>query len=143
MALGVKFYVNSVDIESYGCITSWDGILSEGPVKGDVIEQDWLPGAIWQQGPPKVYSFEVPIAFKPSDIVNPELYSAVLALDAIKTWRGPLLTLERRVPISATTHRRQTASGVLVSDLNPRVQAGRFANVTLVFQQLSGIWATI
>lgn len=141
--LGVKFYVNGTDIEALGCITSWDGILSEGPIRGDVIEQDWVAGAIWQQGMPKVYSFDVPIAFKPSSVVDPELYSAVLALDTIKSWRGPLLTLERRLPVSETTHRRQTASGVLVSDLNPRVQAGRFMTATLVIQQLSGSWVTI
>ena len=143
MSPPVRFYVNGTEISTLACVTSWDGIMSEGPIRGDVIEQDWLPGAIWQQGPAKVYSFEVPIAFRPSNVVNPELYDAVVALDTIKTWRGPLLALERWLPVSSTILRRQTASGILVSDLNPRVQAGRFATVTLVFQNTSGVWSTV
>lgn len=143
--MAVKFYVNSVDIETLGCVESWDGILAEGPIRGDVIEQDWVDGAIWQQGKVKTYSFEVPLTFH-TNVVNPLLADAILALDTIKTWRGPLLNFERRVPnnpADVTSYRRQTSQGVLVSDLAPRVQAGRFVSVTLVFQNTKAVWTTV
>lgn len=138
------FFVNSTDIETLGCLQSLDGIYSEGPVRGDIIEQDWRPGAIWQRGEPATYSFDVPLALRSPNLAYPHLYDPLWVIDVIKTWRGPVLTLERRVPLAGGSgFRRETCQAVLVSQLQPTVLGAKFITVPLVFQNLSGTWAVI
>lgn len=137
------FFVESTDIETLGCLQSIDGIFSEGPIRGDIIEQDWLPGAIWQRGEPGTYSFDVPLALSSPDPAHPYLYDPMWVVDVIKTWRGPQLTLERRVPLSGGTFRRETCQAVLVSPLPPNILGAKFARVVLVFQNLSGQWNVV
>lgn len=145
MATPLRFFIEGTDVSTLGCITSWDGILSEGPINADIIEQDWRDGATYQQGRPKVYSFDVPLSFY-TDVLSPELADAITALATIKTWRGPVLNVERRLPKrvgGVITTVREIAEAVLVSDLQVRVQAGRFASTTLIFQNLDGRWTQL
>lgn len=131
------FKVGALDVENYGCIQSWDGILSEGPYGGDLIEQDWVAGAEWVPGPRKVYSFDVPLLL---DAMT--LDANLMSLDTIKSWQGNTQTLSRIFTINSTV-RTQTCSGVMVSDVQPNVLVGKFIKITLIFQNLSGLWTTV
>jgi hypothetical protein len=131
------FRVSATDVETYGCIQSWDGILSEGPYKGDLLEQDWVAGAEWVGGPRKVYSFDVPILLD-ADTLDANLVS----LDAIKAWHGNTYTLYRIFTVNSVV-RTQVCTGVMVTDVQPNVLAGKFIKITLVFQNLSGYWYTV
>lgn len=145
MATPLRFFIDSTDLGTLGCITSWDGILSEGPINADIIQQDWRDGAEYQQGHPKVYSFEVPLTFH-TDVLDPELADAVTALGTIKDWRGPILHAERQLPKrvgGVITTVREVADVVMVSDLQVRVQAGRFVSTVLVMQNLDGRWTPL
>lgn len=139
-----KFFVQGRDIEELGCLTSWDGIMSEGTIGGDVIELDWQDGAVWQRGTYKVYSFEVPLTFY-TDTLNPKVSDAWQALQTIRKWRETsVLQVERRYYVgSESTPRREIANAVLVSELSPKVQFGKFVSIVLVFQQLSGSWTLV
>jgi hypothetical protein len=132
---------------SIGCVTDWAGLLSEGPIGGDIIEQDWVDGAIWQMGPNKTYSFDVPFTALVTDTVNPniwESYGTTTGIGLLKTFRGPLLTLRREFydKLGALV-RREQAAGVLVTDLAPRVGIGRVISTTCVFQNISGKWIAV
>jgi hypothetical protein len=128
-----------------GCIEDWAGILSEGAIGGDIIEQDWVDGAIWQQGMHKTYSFDVPFTALVSDAINPNIWDSYdHGIDVLKTFRGPLLTLRREFFDSAgTLARREQAAGVLVTDLAMKVGIGRVLNTVAIFQQLSGKWTVV
>jgi hypothetical protein len=128
-----------------GCIEDWSGILSEGPVAGDIIEQDWVSGAFWQEGPKKTYSFDVPFTALVTDTVNPNIWESYLAgIDVLKAFRGPLLTLRREFfSKTGARVRREQAAGVLVTDLAVKVGIGRVISTVAVFQQLSGAWAPV
>ena len=122
------FLVNSTDVEaSIGCISSWDGIMSEPKYKGDLIEMDWVAGATWQQGPVETHSFEVPIAITGATFTT------------VAGWAGQSLTLTRRRTVGVTNV-SQTCTAILASAIEPRIQ-GRTIRVVLVFQVLSGGWA--
>jgi hypothetical protein len=129
-----RFYVNAVDVETVGCITSFDGIFSEGPISGDLLSFDWVDGALWVQGPRKTYTFDVPLS-----LTGPDFPDTQASLDIIKTWRGTPLTLTRKY-YSGLTLKSETCSAVLVSELNPTFQLLRFGLVPLIFQNLSGKW---
>ena len=60
----------------FGCIEDWSGILSEGPISGDIIEQDWVDGAIWQQRCAKTYSFDVPFTGSRYNPINPNIWDS-------------------------------------------------------------------
>ena len=125
-----------------GCIENWAGILSEGPIGGDIIEQDWVDGAIWQQGPNKTYSFDVPFTALVSDTVNPNVWDSYdHGIDVLKTFRGPLLTLRREFfDSTGALVRREQAAGVLVTDLSLQVGIGRVLSTSAIFQNMSGKW---
>jgi hypothetical protein len=129
-----RFYVGATDVETIGCITSFDGIFSEGPYGGDLLEFDWVAGALWVQGPKRTYTFDVPLSLS-----GPTYADTQAALTTIKTWRGTPLTLTRKYT-SGVTAKVETCSAVLVSELNPTLQLLRFGLVPLLFQNLSGTW---
>ena len=129
-----RFYVGTTDVETIACITSFDGIFSEGPYGGDLLEFDWVPGAIWVQGPKRTYTFDVPLSLS-----GPTYPDTQLALSTIKGWRGTPLTLTRKY-YSGLTLKSETCSAVLVSELNPTFQLLRFGIVPLLFQNLTGGW---
>jgi len=130
---------------SFGCIEDWSGILSEGPIAGDIIEQDWVPGAIWQRGPAKTFSFDVPFTALVSTPTNPNIWDSYSnGMAALKLYRGPLLTLRREFYDTVGTRvMREQAAGVLVTDLAMKVGIGRVLNTACVFQHLSGEWLEV
>jgi hypothetical protein len=130
---------------SIGCIEDWSGILSEGPIAGDIIEQDWVDGAIWQRGPSKTFSFDVPFTAMSPDTVNPNIWESWgNGIWTLKQFRGPLLTLRREFyDKTGVMVRREQAAGVLVTDLALKVGIGRVISSTAVFQNLSGTWTAL
>lgn len=130
--------------DSVGCITDWSGILSEGPIKGDIIEMDWLDGAEYQQGPAKPYSFDVPFAARVTNEVNPSIWDSYQAVLTIKPYRGPLLVMRREFyGALGTLQRAEQARGVLINDLTATVSIGRLITMPAVFQNLSGVWTVV
>lgn len=127
---------------NFGCIEDWSGLLSEGPIGGDIIQQDWVDGAIWQEGPNKTYSFDVPFTVLVSDPIDPNIHDALTGgIFRLKQYRGPLLTMRRDFyDNSGLLDRRDQALGVLVTDLALKVSIGRIISTVAVFQNLSGGW---
>jgi hypothetical protein len=130
-----RFYVNATDVETVGCIMSFDGIFTEGPYGGDLLEFDWQPGAVWIPGPKKTYTFDVPLS-----LAGPTYADTQAALTTIKLWRGQNLTLTRKY-MSGVTAKVETCTAVMISELSPTLQFMRFATVPLLFQNLSGGWS--
>lgn len=125
-----------------GCIGDWSGLLSEAPIAGDIIEQDWVAGAIWQEGEAKTYSFDVPFTARVSNAVNPNIWDSWNnGVRQLRLLRGPQLMLRRTFYDSAGAIVRQDqAAGVLVTDFQPKVGIGRVIEGVAVFQNLSGGW---
>lgn len=130
--------------DSIGYIEDWSGMLSEGPVGGDIIEQDWTDGALWQQGKSKTYSFDVPFtALVSTTLTEPNLWDSYSngGIELLKTFRGPQLTLRREfIDASGNLVRQEQAIAVLVTDLATTVGLGRVIHGVAVFQNLTGYW---
>lgn len=129
--------INGVDIREWAYITDASGLISNGPQKGDIIEQDWLPGAIWQKGPKGTYSFPVPVIMvsREEDVAQGQLHD-------LQAFVGDQVTLTRRLTRRgvdvAETCQAVMASAVQVSwDFDRRQQL----RAALVWQQLSGVWS--
>jgi hypothetical protein len=132
-----------VDFDTnFGCIEDWSGLLSEGPIGGDIIEQDWTEGALWQQGVSKTYSFDVPFTALVGNAVNPNIWDSYHnGIFRLKQYRGPLLTMRRDIyDDTGVLMERVQAVGVLVTDLSMKVGIGRVLSSVAVFQNLSGGW---
>lgn len=130
-----------LDFDSFACIERWDGILSEGPIKGDIIEMDWRDGAEWQRGPAKPYSFDVPFTCLVSVANNPNIWDSYSGFTVLKPYRGPLLILRREFyNTSGILVRADQTRGVLINDLPARIGVGRVVSGTAVFQNLGGAW---
>jgi hypothetical protein len=100
--------INSVDIRTWAYITNAEGLLSRAPQKGDLIEQDWVAGAIWQKGPKAAFTFEVPVVMKSRQ--------QDVAL-------GQLRALQAMVGDQKALTRRLTVNGVEVSETMQAVMA--------------------
>lgn len=125
------------DIATLAHITSFEGILSTGPVGGDLIEFDWTPGAVWQPGAARTYSFEVPVTMLSHD---PD--TALKQLRTMQGWVGVQRTLTRRLTVDGVDI-AETCQAVLASAIAVRWDfriRGKI-DATLVVQNLSGGWS--
>ena len=100
--------IDGTDIRTWAYITSAEGLLSEGPQKGDLIEQNWVDGAIWQQGPKGPWTFEVPVVMKSRQ--------QDVAL-------GQLRALQALVGVQRVLTRHLTVNGASVSETCQAVMA--------------------
>lgn len=128
-----------------GCIEDWSGILSEAPIGGDIIEQDWVDGAIWQQGESKTYTFDVPFTARVSNPIDPNIWDAWSGpMAVLRSFRGVQLTMRREFfDTSGALRARHQALGVLATGLTMKVSIGRVLGSALMFQNLSGGWVTV
>ena len=101
--------INGTDIQTWAAITRAEGLLTNPPHKGDVIESDWLDGAIWQKGPKGPWTFEVPIICRSSqqDI-------ALGQLRALQAFTGTQVTLTRRIVVNGSVV-SETCQAVMVN----------------------------
>ena len=129
--------INGTDIQTWCAITSAEGLLSNAPQKGDLIEQDWVDGAIWQKGPKAAYTFEVPVIMRSSN----QSY-AFAQLRALQAMVGDQKTLTRRLVINTTTV-DETCQAVMANAVQVGWDFSRRAQIraVLVWQNLSGGWA--
>lgn len=133
--------VDGVDLATWAMISSAEGLLSTGPIGGDVIERDWVPGAIWQPGPAKTYTFEVPWVMRSSQQATAmQLYRDLVA--ACKM--GQQVTLTRRLTVGVgLTQISETCQAVCASAVTVSWDFGRRAQFGAVttWQNLSGGWS--
>lgn len=59
--------IGALDISTVAYITDARGLLQNGPVRGDLIELDFVPGAVWEPGEFGTYSFLLPVLCKGAD----------------------------------------------------------------------------
>lgn len=162
--MSVKFYLKVGDAEdvddttgftdfeaAIGDITDWSGILTEGPIRGLLVEMDMLPGGQWVQGEAGVFSFDVPFVALRSDAECAPGDSDVDAwraygtgIPALKAFRGPTLVVAREfLDASGTVQLREQALAVLVNALPLTSNEGRSVDGVAVFQHLSGEWLEV
>jgi hypothetical protein len=129
--------INGTDVQTWCAITNADGLLSNAPQRADIIEQDWTAGAIYQAGPKKTYTFDVPVIMRSS-----QQDVALGQLRALQAYVGTQVTLTRRLVVNGATV-NETCQAVMVNAVQVQWDFARRAQVraVLVFQQLSGVWA--
>ena len=133
---GETLKIGATDLGLTAHITSWEGILTKGPQRGDLIELDFQPGAVWQAGQAAAYDFDVPLVMKSQDH-----NTAVKDALAIQALAGTQATITR-VFTSGTTTVTQTCTGIikeavpLAWDLGFRSRVGMVLTIT----NLSGTW---
>lgn len=128
--------INGVDIQTWCAITSAEGLLSNPPQKGDVIEQGWTDGAIWQKGPKGPYTFEVPVIMRSS-----EQDVALGQLRALQAMVGDQKTLTRRLVVNGVTI-NETCQAVMANAVQVNWSFAKRAQVraVLIWQALTP-WA--
>jgi hypothetical protein len=128
--------INGTDIRTWGYVMSAEGLLSEAPAKGDLVERDFADGAVWQPGPRGPYTFEVPVMMR-SRVTD----VALGQLRDLQAFIGVQVTLTRRLTVDGVDI-AETCQAVMVSA--PRV-VWDFSNrqridCVTVWQAL-GVWA--
>ena len=131
--------IGGTDLGTTAYITSWDGILMKPPTRGDLIELDFVAGAVWQQGQAGSYEFEIPLVMKSQDPAT-----AVKQATDIQALCSGAAQAIRREFYSGTTFVMQSCSGVINQaiplqwDLAMRSKVG----LVLIVTNLSGTWST-
>lgn len=133
--------INGVDVQTWCAITNAEGLLSDAPQKGDLIEGDWTPGASWQKGPKGVYSFPVPVIMR-----SAQQDVAFGQLRALQAYVGQQVTLTRRLvvdgaTVSETCQAVMTAAVQVQWELADRSEKKPSLRAVLVWQNLSAGWA--
>lgn len=125
--------INGTDIQTVCAITSAEGLLSNPPQRGDIIERDWVDGAVWQKGPKGTYTFEVPVIMRSS-----QQDVAFGQLRALQAMVGDQKTLTRRLVVNGVTV-NETCQAVMASAIHVRWAFERRAQVRaiLVWQALT------
>jgi hypothetical protein len=128
--------IDGTDIQTWAAIESAEGLLSNGPQRGDIIEQDWVAGAIWQPGPKGTYTFEVPVIMRSS--VQTVAFGQLRALQAMV---GTQKTLTRRLTVNGVVV-NETCQAVMANAVQIGWDFSRRAQIraVLVWQNLSGGW---
>lgn len=133
---GETLHIGGTNLSTTAHITSWEGILTEGPTRGELIELDFVAGAVWQGTLAGAYQFDVPLVMKSQDVPT-----AVAHAKAIQALRGTVTTVTRVYTTSAGTV-TETCQGIvsdalpLVWDLRQRNKIGLLLTIT----NLSGGW---
>jgi hypothetical protein len=129
--------IDGTDIRVIGAyITSAEGLLSEAPQKGDLLEFDFADGAVWVKGPKGPYTFEVPV------VMTSRVQDVALGqLRALQSFVGDEVTLTRQLTVDGAdvseTCQAVMASAVrVVWDFRNRARL----DAVTVWQNLSGSW---
>ena len=131
--------IAGTDLTTTMHITNWDGILMKPPTRGDLIELDFVAGAVWQQGPAGSYDFEIPMVAKSQDPAT-----AVSQARAVQALCSGAAQAIRREFYNGTTFVMESCSGVINQaiplnwDLAMRSKVG----LVLIVTNLSGTWTT-
>ena len=131
--------IGGTDLGTTAYITDWSSILQKPPTKGDLIELDFVAGAVWQQGAAGSYDFEIPLTMKSQDPAT--AVGQALDIQALATGAA---TAIRREFYDGTSFVMQSCSGVISQaiplnwDLAMRSKVG----LVLIVTNLSGTWTT-
>lgn len=125
--------IDGTDIQTVAAIVSAEGLLSNGPYRGDVITQDWSPGAIYQAGPMATFTMDVPVIMRSS-----QQDVALGQLRTLQAMAGTQKTLTRRLVVNGATV-SETCQAVMVNAVQVQWDFTRRAQVraVLVWQVLS------
>ena len=129
--------IDGHDVQDYALITSVEGLWANGPFKGDLIEQDWRDGAVWQAGPRGPHTFEVPLLMR-DDLSEGQRTHQLRWLQA---WEGQTVTVTRRL-VDGLADVSETCQAVVASavQIDWNFESRRFMRAIMVFQALSP-WA--
>lgn len=59
--------IGTLDVSTVAYIEDASGLLGVGPYRGDLIELDFVAGAVWEAGEVGTYSFDLPLLLKGAD----------------------------------------------------------------------------
>lgn len=128
--------INGADVQTWAAIVSAEGLLSNPPIRADILEQDWVAGALVQIGPKKTWTFEVPLICRSSqqDI-------ALGQLRALQAFTGTQVTLTRRLVVNGATV-NETCQAIMINSPQVVWDFARRAQIraVLLFQGLTP-WA--
>lgn len=131
------FLIDTTDVQDNAHITDWSGILSDGPTRGDLIEKDYVPGAVWQPGPAGTYSYDVPVTMKSHthDV-------AVGQLRTLQALKGVQRTFSRTLLVNGVST-TETHEGVIISavQVSNDLRVKNKIDAMLIIQNLSGGWS--
>jgi len=134
---GETLKIAGTDLSTTAHITSWEGILLAQPYRGDLIELDFVAGAVWEPGEAAAYTFEVPLVMK-SQVPD----TAVGQMRTIQAYADGTEKRITRVFTSTTTTVTESCDGVVTSatplwDLRFRNRVGLLLTI-----QTLGPWVT-
>ena len=134
---GETLKIDGTDLSTGAYITSWDGILSAQPYRGDLIELDFVAGAVWEPGEAAAYTFEVPLVMRSQD--HNVAVSQMRTIQAFADGDEHRIT---RVFTSNTTAVTESCDGVVTSatpnwDLRFRSRVGLLLTI-----QVTSAWVT-
>jgi hypothetical protein len=134
MACVDTILIDGVDLGQWAAIENPDGLLSSPPVTGDLIEMDWTPGAEWQPGVVRSYTFDVGLVMR-----STERGAAIAALRAVQAAckPGTQVTVTRRLTVGAGSV-EETCQAVVTSATE--VRWGTVKRLLVIFTCLSGGW---
>lgn len=134
----VKF--GATDVQTLADIADMSGILSKGPVRGDLVVKDWVAGATWIPGPADSYVMPLPLIMK-SDTDEGVAIHQLRSVVALAT-PGTPFTLTRVVMVNSSQV-TETCTAVVFDAIDTEwsFDARNLLGVTLLIHNLSGAWA--
>lgn len=136
--------VGATSLQTYGTIVDFDGIFSEGPLRGANLTIPGLAGEVYVPKVRGAYDFTVPMVLRtPVGATSPDradILAAVTSLRALLDSSTAALTLNRRRPAVGGTYTTQTCQGSYESGLEVALVGFTAARVAIVLRNLSGVW---
>lgn len=132
-------FINGTDIQDYALIRDASGLLSNPPIRGDLITFDFTDGAIWQAGVADVFTFDLYVL-----MAHRNEEGALADLAWLQQWQGQQVTLIRRLDRgSGTVDESCTAVMNEAVRLEWDFYERRGMSAMLTFTVLSGGWEEV
>lgn len=133
----VKFA--GTDVQTLADIADMSGILSNGPIRGNLIVKDWTAGATWIPGPPDSYVMPLPLVMK-SNTDEGVALGQLRDVVALAT-PGTPFTLTR-VVMDGATQVTETCTAVVFDAIDTEwsFEERNLVGCTLLLRNLSGVW---
>ena len=132
------FLIGTTSVKTIGYIASFDGIFSDGPLRGSSIPYPNVAGATFTPKVRDTYVFSVPMVLTGSGWGD--LNSKIDSLRALLDSSSTAFTMTRKRSLTGGGTSVQTATGEFLAGLQPSVQGFTVARVVLDIVNLSGVW---
>lgn len=131
------YLIDATDVQDHAHITDWSGIYTDGPTRGDLVEFDGLPGAVWLPGETGTYSYEVPVT-----MLSHTHDVALHQLRTLQALRGVQRTFSRTLLVNGVSV-TETHEGVIVSAIRVSndLRVKSKIDAVLIVQNLDGGWS--